>query len=118
MGMVQKVLWEKVLQDMHARRHLYAPFVVCSYMELLNGLRNPDGWTTEMGDVVCCATVVFTVHDANVVRPPSPPDGVLDNGPPLNVAYVNRAHFMHVQPRGAHLPAHTLTFLLTRNPWS
>ena len=45
-GMDQKLLWEKVLQDMDARRHLYATFVLGSYMELLNGLRNPNGWTT------------------------------------------------------------------------
>ena len=47
-------------------------------------------------------TMVFTVREAIVV---SPLDGVLDNGPPLNVAYVNLAHFMHVRPRDANWPA-------------
>ena len=83
---------------------------ISSYVELLNALRNPDGWTTEIGDAVVAgfatylrrAIVVFTMRDAIVVIPL---DGVLDNRPPLNVAYVNRAHFMHVRPSNANLPA-------------
>ena len=74
-GMHLKVLREKVLQKMDARRHLYAPFVLGSYMELLNELRNPNGWTTEMGDAVVLsiatclrrAIVVFNVRDATAL---------------------------------------------------